>query len=117
MIQKEMIKNWFGHEMTEREYEACEAAHKWSVDWDLPIPDGIEKAYEKKTGKSCVYWGDGNCSNPSEETLPRTEGFQTCGYTEGFYSWLEEKIANIVRKDGILEKEVIWKKIVEEEGK
>lgn len=107
--QKSLFKNWYGHEATPEEFELCQKAHAWSVNWDLPIPKGIEEAYEKSTGKSCVYWGpDGDC-NPSEETLPRTEGYVTQGYTESFYSWLEDRIFDAVRNSGLKKVSDIWK--------
>lgn len=113
-IQKEMIVNWFGHELTRDEAAACKLAHRWTENWDLPVPEGIEEAYERETGKSCVYWrseSDPNrCGDPSDETLPRSEDFETNGYTEGFYGWYEAKVVECVRS-GTTDPEEIWKRI------
>ena len=99
--QMSLFKNWYGHEATPAEFDLCQKAHAWSVDWDLPIPEGIEEAYERATGKSCVYWGpDGDC-NPHEETLPRSKDYVTQGYTEGFYAWLEGRIFEAVHERGM----------------
>lgn len=109
--QDEMFRNWYGYEVTEDEFLLCRAAHEWSVDWDLPIPDGIEEAYEKSTGNSCMYWEDGLCTamvgNPNREDLPRAENYVTNGYTEGFYSWLEKRIFEAVRS-GLKDVRDIW---------
>lgn len=99
--QQLLFKNWCGHEATPEEFDLCQEAHAWSVDWDLPVPDGIEEAYEKSTGNSCVYWGpEGDC-DPSEETLPRSGNYVTQGYTHGFYAWLEGRIFDAVHGRGL----------------
>ena len=111
MKQSELFVNWHGHEITEEEASLCDNACLWSVDWDLPIPPGIEEAYERVSGKSCVYWESEACTalvgNPNREDLPRTADYVTNGYTQGFYAWLEEGTVKAVRS-GLKDVEEIW---------
>lgn len=109
--QDELFKNWFGHELTENEYILCQAAYLWTEDWDLPIPDGIEETYEAATGKSCVYWGPAGDCDPSEEDLPRPEGYVTQGYTNGFLEWYQNRILEAVKIAGKNDVRDIWRHV------
>lgn len=44
--------------------------------------------YERQTGESCVYWhSEGDTGNYT--TLPRSPDYETEGYTETFWLWLQ----------------------------
>ena len=117
MKQEELFRNWHGREVTAAEYDVCESAYEWSVDWDLPVPSGIEEAYEESTGKSCVYWCPECCTaqlgNPCNESLPRTGDYVTNGYTESFYAWLEHGIFHAVCEKRLTDVQDIWNSIKE----
>lgn len=116
-VQGDLFLNWFGHEVTCDEYKVCDDAIEWSFDWDIPVPEGVEEAYERQSGKSCVYWCSerdvNEVGNPSREDLPRSNDYATNGYTNGFYEWLEKEIFTAVCVKSIYDKIDIWNSIKE----
>lgn len=119
-VQGDLFLNWFGHEVTCDEYKLCDDAIGWSFNWDLPVPEGIEEAYEKRSGKSCVYWcpesSRDQIGNPSNDSLPRSQDYATNGYTSEFYLWLEKEIFIAVCVKNIYDKIDIWNSIKERHG-
>ena len=117
LVQGDLFLNWFGHEVTCDEYKLCDDAIEWSFNWDLPVPEGIEEAYEKRSGKSCVYWcpesSKDQIGNPSDDSLPRSQDYTTNGYTSEFYLWLEKEIFTAVCVKNIYDKIDIWNSIKE----
>lgn len=100
---------WCGHEMTPKQKELCETVWVSVSDWCKAVPKGcdisvnMEDTYEHVTGKSCMYWYDPNAHDGDwyRDTLPRSENYQTNGYTEVFGKWATDLIAKAVVEKGL----------------
>lgn len=67
---------------------------KWNEIWGWDhyaiyddIMNEIELCYENKTKKSCVYWNSPNDKIIRSTDLPRSEDYDTEGWTEEFEVW------------------------------
>ena len=99
---------FFEHEMTAEQKELCETVWESVSDWCKSVPKGcdisinLEQSYEHNTGKSCVNWHDPDNDDGdwNHDTLPRTENYETNGYTEDFKKWTIDIIVKAVVEEG-----------------
>ena len=57
--------------------------------FDNTYIDDVAILYEQHQDKSSTYWGPEGSDIRDRTDLPRTEGFETEGFTEDFINWLD----------------------------
>lgn len=59
----------------------------WGDDAEYDITEDMETVYEKSKNKSCVYWNSPKDSIILSKDLPRSEDYDTEGWTDEFEDW------------------------------
>ena len=71
-----------------KEYISSDAWRKyWGDDAEYDITEDMEPVYEKSTKKSCVYWNSPKDGIARSTDLPRSEDYDTEGWTTEFEDW------------------------------
>ena len=60
---------------------------QWGDDAEYDINEDMEPVYEKSTNKSCVYWNSPKDGIDRSTDLPRSEDYNTEGWTTEFEHW------------------------------
>ena len=71
-----------------KEYISSHAWRKyWGDDAEYDITEDMETVYEKSKNKSCVYWNSPKDGITRSTDLPRSEDYDTEGWTTEFEDW------------------------------
>ena len=67
---------------------SCESwRNYWGDDAEYDITEDMETVYEKSKHKSCVYWNSPKDGITRSTDLPRSEDYDTEGWTDEFEDW------------------------------
>ena len=96
------------YELFPKQKELCETVWVSVSDWCKSVPEGcdislnMEQFYEHETGKSCVNWHDPDNDDGDwyHDTLPRSENYESNGYTKEFEEWAIDIIVKAVVEEG-----------------
>lgn len=71
-----------------KEYISSDEWRKyWGDDAEYDITEDMEPVYEKSQHKSCVYWNSPKDGITRSTDLPRSEDYDTEGWTVEFEDW------------------------------